>query len=635
MFELVFLSGARAGAVVPISGSMIAGRSPDCDVEVPDPNASRHHSRVEWDGSNVIAHDNGSSNGTFVNEQRITEVQLRHGDVLRMGETRLRVQRRVHKSPSSSSQPGASSSVFGFREASGDLSQSLSLSVLQPGLSSSSNAETLQTRLNAIIWVAEALASITKLDKLYGPILETLFNVFPQAERAFLMLGETHDNMVPRAVRQRNGSASDNLTVSSSLCKAALERKDIMAYTDGVNTDFDQGMSLLNLNIRSAMVAPLIVKEEVLGLLVVDTSDRERSFNEDDLALAAAVCHQISIALKNAKLLEDVEHEVNTRRNLMRFLPRPVVDQAVGGELDLRLGGSTCSGAIFFADVIGFTSLSERLSPEQVVAMMNSFFNTMVPCIESENGAIDKFMGDCVMAFWGVPFSQEDAPMRAAAAGLLMQNALVGFNTRGEVPGGEILDMGVGFDFGTVVAGNVGSEDRVEYTVLGNVVNTASRIQAVASRSQVLVGQEAYAAIRDRVKVLRMPPIELKNKKEPVAIYSIRGVKATGDEVLLHVPVRLAGYRGVLVRRLSESTFILIHPADCEPDGLVLQSDLPELPDVDFGSVRVEAQLPQQVVDGVYARSLVQVGDPMLAGLLGDAPMQCPMAWEEMRRGRT
>jgi len=260
MYELVFLSGARAGAVVPVNGSMIAGRSPECPLEVPDPNVSRQHCQFEFDGVNLRVIDRGSSNGTFVNDQRVAdEVPLHAGDMIRMGETRLRLQPRRRQNRHESDV--GHSSVFGFKESGADLSQSISMSMLQSPGAPDQDADALTQRLNAIMWVAEQLASIAKLDELYGPVLDTLFEVFPQAERGFLMLGDTYEDLVPQAMRQRDGGgAPDEIEVSSSLCREALRKKEVICYSEGGDTDFDQGMSIVSLNIRSAMVVPLMVK---------------------------------------------------------------------------------------------------------------------------------------------------------------------------------------------------------------------------------------------------------------------------------------------------------------------------------------------------------------------------------------
>ncbi|MFW5829868.1 MAG: adenylate/guanylate cyclase domain-containing protein [Planctomycetota bacterium] len=631
MYELVFLSGARAGEVVALEDAITLGRSPECDCEVPDPNASRRHATVTADEGGITVEDLGSANGSFVNEERFERIALQPGDILRLGETRLRLQHVGGRTRSSDR------SRFGLTMNAGDdASVSMSMSLLEDLPEQSEDLDKLQQRLKAMIWVSEALASIADLRSIYGPILDVLFDVFPQADRGFILLGDDVDALEPSAMRNRRGDGGEQeLTVSRSLCAAALERKSVLVYKEGGETDFDQGMSLVALNIRSAMVVPLVVKgEEVLGLLIIDTTDRRRSFNQEEMAVAAAVGRQIAGAINYAQLQKRMQNETENRRNLMRFLPKPVVDQAMAGAIDLNLGGQNYHGTIFFADVVGFTRVSEELQPDDVVAMMNQYFDRMVPCIEVTGGAIDKFMGDAVMAFWGIPFNDGRCALHAIQSGLAMQNAIIGFNAgqaRRERPQ---LQIGIGLNTGPVVAGHIGSQDRLEYTVLGDTVNTAQRIEARACYTQVLVSEATWETAAGQAHGFAMPPVLVKNKADPVRTYSVRGIAMPGNEILLHLPLLLEGRQIFLIRRLSDRTFIVVHPRDIALGNNEARFDAPECPDRGFGPMQVIEQLPMQAVDGGLIRSLVQVPDATIDGLLGDEPQPCAMDWDDMPRAR-
>lgn len=625
MYELVFLTGVRAGAVVPVTGTMMSGRSPDCDLEVPDLNASRFHARFEFDGQNVSVADNGSSNGTWVNEERVSTRELGHGDIVRLGETRIRVQRRSAKSTSSSSGPSA---VFDMSDATNaDLGNALSLSVADLR-SGTADAGQLQARLDAILEVSEALAGNKDLEDLYGPVLEVLFGVFPQASRGFLLIGSDMESLEPRAMRRRDRGPTENMTVSASLCRAALERRAVIVYSDDQQGEF--GNSLISLNILCAMVVPLMVKDEIFGLLVIDTPDRLRPFSEADMGLAAAICRQIAVGIKNAMLINEVEVAAVAKRNLSRFLPGHLMDQVESGQLDLDLGGTTCQGTVVFADIIGFTRLAESMHPQEVVAMMNGFFNGVVPCIEGNDGAIDKFMGDCIMATWGIPFDRGDAAHRALSSCLEMQTVLFALNRLR--PGKAPLKMGIGMASGPMVAGNIGSVDRREYTVLGNTVNTASRIQGLASRDQVLVATGTLRSVGCQVHAVRLPAIKVKNKEAPIDIFSVRGVAADSGETLVHLPLKLGEQRVVLIRRLTDGAFVALHEDKIRLDHGEMMTDIVELPPTSLGQAAVDTRLPAQDGDGGYRRSLIRLADPELGGILAPEPLATSLAWADMVR---
>jgi adenylate cyclase len=625
MYELVFLTGARAGEVVPVNKSLIGGRSPDCSLEVPDPNASRQHARFQWDGATLVIADNGSSNGTYVNDQRIPgNVTAKDGDVVRLGETRIRIQQ--HKIPSDAH----SSSIFGFKERDADLSQSIVLSVSEVR-SQGLDAAALTLRLNAIIAVSKALVNIANEDQVFARILETLFEVFPQADRGFLMLGAEVGKLEAKAMRNRKG-VMENLSVSNTICRKALESKSAFLFNDQNSSDFDQGMSIVSLKIRSAMTIPLMVSEQVLGLLQIDTPDNKRVFTREDLELAVAVCQQAAIAMHNSQLLRDVEREATQRNNLIRYLPGALADQVKTGNVAMAMGGSTYRATILFSDVIGFTRMSERLAPERVVALMNSYFNRMVPCIQNHAGSVDKFMGDAIMAVWGVPIDKGDAAANAVSAALAMQNALVGFNSLQVREGQPELAMGIGLNTGPVVAGNIGTEERKEYTVLGDTVNVAQRLEAAAGRGHVLLSAGNWEALAGSGFGIAMPPLRVKNKDAPLTVFSVRGLRILNDEVVLHLPLRSGSSPVFLVRRLADRTFILLHPPECDVIAADLTSGMLEWSEAVFGRPEMVQVLPPQAGDGTLSRSQVRLPDVDLSGLLSASAVPCRCSWDAMVR---
>lgn len=634
MFELVFLTGARAGEVVPVTRSMLAGRSPECQLEVPDPNASRRHTQLVFDGTTVVVSDNGSANGTFVNETRLTgPVVMRHGDVLRLGETRLRIQQ---KRAGTAGGDVSNSSIFGFRETTDDaeISHSLVLPVDGgPAARAASGAIDLQSRLAAILEVSTALEHIDKLEEVNATILAALFKVFPQAERGFLMKGDQPGQLKPEAVRSRSneGAAAEGMLVSTSICRKALESRSAVLFSDQNAGEFDQGMSIVSLRIRSAMTVPLIVGKEILGLLQIDTSDPARAFTRIDLELAVAASRMAAIALKNAAQLRKIEVETSHRQNLSRFVPGPVVDQVMAGGIDIGLGGKTYHGTILFSDVIGFTRMSESLAPDQVVRLMNDYFALMVPCIERDNGSVDKFIGDAIMAFWGIPFDKGDSSAAAARAALNMQNALVGLNSRMRAEGRPELHIGVGLNSGPVVAGNIGVGNRMEYTLLGDAVNTASRIEHAAGRGQVMASLQTFSELKGGGHAVAMPPLKAKNKAEPLAVVCLRALAVEQGEVLLHLPLA-SGVGGAaeatLIRRLADGSFVVLHPRGCDICAAPLVTAAPEWHGVEVGTPVMVAVLPQQQTDGEQVRSQVTLPDVSLAGLLADPTVPCNRGWE-------
>jgi adenylate cyclase len=392
-------------------------------------------------------------------------------------------------------------------------------------------------------------------------------------------------------------------------------------------------MSIVSLKIRSAMTVPLIVDDEVLGLMQVDTPDRARTFTQGDLELAVAVSQQAAMAVRNAKMVEKMRQEEATRNNLCRFLPGPVAQQVLDGQLDLGLGGRTYHGTILFSDVVGFTRMSEALPPDQVIALMNDYFERMVPCILGEAGSIDKFIGDAIMAFWGVPLEKGNSAHQGCRAALAMQIQLLGFNSLQAAAGEHVLGHGIGLNTGPVVAGNVGTQSAtVSYTLLGDTVNTASRIEHHAMKEQVLVSDATWQALQGAGHGIRMPPVSVRNKAEPLTTFSLHGLDVEGGEVMIFLPVLAGEQRAWITRRLADHSFVLLHPAGLDPASVALVSAAPEWPAAPLGVPAVLATLPAQKTDGHLARSQVRLPDPTLGGLLGPEAIPCPVGWDALVR---
>ncbi|MBX7057762.1 MAG: HAMP domain-containing protein [Leptospirales bacterium] len=207
---------------------------------------------------------------------------------------------------------------------------------------------------------------------------------------------------------------------------------------------------------------------------------------------------------------------------LSRFANKKVAEMALSGEL--KLGGETKDAAIFFSDLRGFTAMSEKMTPEEVVAYLNEYFTGMVACVNQTGGEVDKFIGDAVMAHWGAIDSTGNDTEHAINAALMMRRALIEFNKRGEGKR-PFAKMGCGINTGPVVAGQLGSSEKMSYTVIGDAVNLASRIEALNKPfgTDILISQDSFERVSGIFRVEEQPAIKVKGKTEPQIIYAVIG----------------------------------------------------------------------------------------------------------------
>lgn len=215
-----------------------------------------------------------------------------------------------------------------------------------------------------------------------------------------------------------------------------------------------------------------------------------------------------------------------------RFINKDIAEKAMKGEL--TLGGETKTCTIFFSDIRGFTAMSETLEPHEVVEFLNNYMTRMVNCVNTTGGVVDKYIGDAIMAVWGTPVSTGNPITDAyncVKAALMMRAALMEFNEGRGGPRKPVLKIGCGINTGSVVAGQIGSSERMEYTVIGDAVNFASRTEALNKPmgTDILITENTYNLIKDFVLVEQMPSVTVKGKAEPVKIYAVVNIPKSTD----------------------------------------------------------------------------------------------------------
>jgi adenylate cyclase len=216
-----------------------------------------------------------------------------------------------------------------------------------------------------------------------------------------------------------------------------------------------------------------------------------------------------------------------------KFINKAIAEQAAKGEL--KLGGEIKQVTIFFSDIRSFTAISEALEPNEVVEFLNEYMTRMVDCVEKTGGAVDKFIGDAVMAVWGAPATSgspaEDA-LNCVKSALMMRTALLEFNKGRGGDKKPVIHIGCGINSGRVLAGQIGSSRRMEYTVIGDAVNLASRTEELNKPlwTDILITENTWKLIAGQVVTEEMPPVTVKGKEQPVRIFAVINLKAPRGE---------------------------------------------------------------------------------------------------------
>ncbi len=583
MGKLIITSGDGRGKSYEVNRELMIGRHPECGIVLNDMHASRFHAKTYPMPDGVYIEDNGSANGTFVNGEQVKRHRMADGDEICVSATFFLYM----DAPA----PGAAAKPTGMQQLSASRQSIVTLSPdknpdamevgdaksLIVGPTSGSAVDNaivikLQKRLQMLLELGASLTA-TDLPALLNQIMDRLYEIFPQATRGFVFLCEdpgklNMENLQPAVQRNRDArpgsSATEGLQISRTVLNKCLNEKQSVWLQDSPNFSG----SMVNLQITSVMCVPMLLGSEVLGVTYIDTKEMQRAFTQDDLAMLTTVGAQAAAAIQNSRLAQKYASENEMRNQLARYISPDLVDRIVRKEIDIKPGGTRKRGTIFFSDIIGFSKMSLKIPAEEVVALLNQYFRVMQEIIFDFGGTVDKFGGDAIMAFWGVLVATPDAALNGTAAGLEMQNKLYVFNhmrrskATVDMPVDEVR-MGIGLSTGEFVAGNIGSEQKFEYTVIGETVNLAARVESLAGFGQTFVSQGSYDEVAAKVLAIRMPDCHVKGWEKPVPIYSIRGAVVQRNNmpmIILSFPVQLKGADGTTMNAEQPSVITRAYP---------------------------------------------------------------------------
>lgn len=214
------------------------------------------------------------------------------------------------------------------------------------------------------------------------------------------------------------------------------------------------------------------------------------------------------------------------KKAFTRYVAREVVDEILKDPEQIALTGERREVSVLFCDIRGFTPLSERLSPENVVALLNEFYTLMIDTVFKHEGTLDKFLGDAVMAVFGAPISHHDHSIKAIQTALAMQSGIQQLSAQRVQAGKDPIAVGIGVSAGEAVAGSMGTENRMEYTVIGDRVNLAARLEANAAPGQILISQWTYEKVEKLVNARSLGYFKVKGKEEEVEVYEVLGLTA-------------------------------------------------------------------------------------------------------------
>jgi adenylate cyclase len=370
-----------------------------------------------------------------------------------------------------------------------------------------------------------AIGAELDLDKLLEKILERAFDLLA-ADRAAILLYDENNELKPRAIRTRKGVDEPFVVSTTILNQVEKERVAVLSSDAMLDPRFSQAHSIIMQGIRSSMAVPLLFKGELQGAMVVDSQISTNAFGDKDLQLVTNIANQAALAIANATLARQIQRDAIARERFQRLLSPQVAQLVLDGKVEVKQGGVSAEATMFFSDIRGFTSMSEGMNAEDIVAMLNDYFERMVEIIFKYEGTLDKFVGDEIMALFGAPVSHPDDPIRCVRAALVMIDGLREFNAERAAAGKNGFEIGIGINTGKVVAGYLGSSKAMQYTVIGAPVNLAARLCSQAKGMQIVISEATWLRVRDYFEVRELEPVKPKGIAQPVRIFEVLREKA-------------------------------------------------------------------------------------------------------------
>lgn len=464
---------------------MTLGRREDADILLSEKSASRLHAEITYDprGEYLSVHDLGSTNGTYVNSERLLEPRLlKHNDLIRIGGDLIQVSYHVTNEPLSAHFLGT---------------QPLTRALL---------LESIDQHAVLLYEISRRLNTVLDLETALGEVAE-LMQVAIGADKCELILAQDFDQLTERGFPTTIAHMAINQ-------RASIIIPDVGAQAEKL------GHSALLLRVRSALCVPVTSGDEVIALLYVyKTNPQEPPLDQRDLQLGVAISHQAALTIQRMQLLKRVQEEQRARQLLQRFVSP--------AETNFILQGYLSSGklpelqemtlTILFADIVDSTGLAERIGPKRFGALLQRYYEDMTQIVFDHRGLVDKYMGDGMMAVFGMTGMAPDPEGRAVQAGIKMLEQIEIIN-RSEP---DQITIGVGINTGVVMAGYVGTAERVELTVLGDTVNVASGLQAVARPNRLVVGPATVASIVGRYTMRRVGAINVKGRLRELQAYEV------------------------------------------------------------------------------------------------------------------
>ncbi len=535
------------------------GRGGDNEIVLSDFSVSRRHAALRREAEGWFVYDLMSTNGVLLNQVAVKKAPVRSGDRLKVGIFELQLEGEDdHVRPVTATAmtppPGHAAAATpaatplppplqagGSPISNATIVRPLSDFSLDFGLASkdaemrADKRKQLDQAYGSKIFgfltkLAQMLIKADSVDEVLTRVMEICFEALP-VDRGFMLLrDDDHGEIVCELARFKDRvelRPQSEVPVSKTMLETVMNQRVALLTYDALSDQRLAGGESIRIHqIRAAMCAPLWSGEKIIGVMQVDSPFHAGTFNEQDLDLLTALANYAAVAVERLRNAKKVEQERRVRSRLERYHSPAVIEEVLRGsvsqEIEVARTLKLAEATVLFGDLVGFTAFSERARPEEVAELLEGYFTHSVEAIFEAGGTLDKFIGDCVMAFFGAPMAQPDHALRGVRAAIEIQQALREWNLDREKRGLKVVKARIALNSGPVVVGDIGSNRRVDYTVLGNTVNVAARLEeSVAPAGEIAIGAETYRLLAGAVPTEPLGDFQLKGLEQKITAYRV------------------------------------------------------------------------------------------------------------------
>ena len=532
----------------------LIGRAKEGDIVLNDRRVSRKHAYLSGVAEGFKIVDGYFENGTlirsvnhvFVGGVPQLEKLLENGDVVTIGESTLAF--KMLASHAAETKPSTviptaiqyEDTPLGHTQVQMSANEIIgrqSHLALESGEASADEIKDLRRKakiLELMFEMSKTLGTVFDLAEIFEKATDLIFRGTPADRVVALLADETIDGKIlsyslyqigAKTRDESNRQLSEKLSVSRTITQKVMADKVALLSQDAkTDEQFLGAESIVSQGVRSTICAPLITQSNVHGVVYADRLDPFAAFSQDHLELISAVAAQTAVTVETVKAHKRLAREEVARANYSRFMPEYVVKQLLDNPDSFRLGGVNQTITVLFADIRGFTSLSEHSNPEKIVGLLNRYFSAMSEIIFAHGGTLDKYIGDGMMALFGAPTATPADALNAVKAAVTMQKRIVTLNNELRAEGFPAVQTGIGLHTGEATVGYIGSEKRSEYTAIGDTVNLAARLESNAVGGQILISEATRTAAGNIFPVTPLEALTVKNRQQSVTLFEVNWV---------------------------------------------------------------------------------------------------------------